>query len=299
MAKHNESRGARSIDSASIVFGLVSIPVKVFSTTEPSHEIHFHMIHAGCGERLKQEYVCPKHGKVDRSDIAKGYPVDRSTTIELEPSELKALEAVGNDEISLVEFVPGAAVDPIYIDRTYYLGPDRGAGRAYRLLRDALDDAELVGIARYEARGKAYIVMIRPFETGLAMHQLRYADEVKPWAAVRVDDLAKPTASELDLAHKLVAQLARKTFDPTQFTDDVKRRVEKLLEDKIHSGETIVAPDHGVAPPAVADLMAALRASLESTPPAKHDRAPAKRHRRAAHQPRVRAHGARTKRTHA
>ena len=256
---------------------------------------------SGCGERVKQEYVCPKHGKVDRSEMAKGYPVDRSTTIELEPAELKALEAVGNDEISLVEFVPAAAVDPIYIDRSYYLGPDRGAGRAYRLLRDALDDAELVGIARYEARGKAYVMMVRPFETGLAMHQLRYADEVKPWAAIHVDDLAKPTASELDLAHKLVAQLARNTFDPTQFTDDVKVRVEKLLEDKIKNGETIVAPEQGGAPPAVADLMAALRASLESTPPpAKHERAPARRPRReAGHRPRVRAHGARTKRTHA
>ncbi|HEV7557081.1 MAG TPA: Ku protein, partial [Kofleriaceae bacterium] len=172
--------------------------------------------------------------------------------------------------------------------------------RAYRLLRDALRDAELVGIARYEARGKAYIMMVRPFETGLAMHQLRYADEVKPWAAVGVEDLDKPRASELDLAHKLIAQLARKTFDPTQFTDDVKRRVEKLLEDKIHSGETIVTPEQGVAPTAVPDLMAALRASLESSPPAKHDRAPARRPRRAAaHRPRARAHGARTKRTHA
>lgn len=259
------SRGARSIDSASIVFGLVNIPVKIFSTTEPSHEVHFHMIHAGCGERLKQQYMCPKHGKVERADMAKGYSVDKGTTIELDPKELKALDAVASDEIALTEFVPATAVDPIFVDRTYYLGPDKGAARAYRLLRDALSDAELVGIAHYEARGKSYIVMVRPFESGLALHQLRYADEIKPWSVVDVDALPKPAASELELAKKLISHLARDTFDPTQFTDEVKRRVEKLLEAKIESGEQIVAPEQPTAK-AIPDLMAALRASLEAKP---------------------------------
>ena len=300
MPKHTESRGARSIDSASLVFGLVSIPVKIFSTTEPSHELHFHLIHAGCGQRLKQHYECPKHGKVERSEMAKGYAVDGATTIELAPAELKALDAVGGGEISLVEFVPAAGVDPIYVDRTYYLGPDRGAGRAYRLLRDALAKAELVGIAHYDARGKSNIVMVRPFETGLAMHQLRYADEIKPWSVVHVDTLPKPTASELELAHQIVVQLRRDSFDPSQFTDEVKGRVEKLLEEKISSGETIVAQKAPVAH-AVPDLMAALRASLEAPAPAPahHGRTTKRRTRAAPHGARAHTRSTRSKRSHA
>ena len=263
---------ARSIDSASIVFGLVSIPIKVYSTTEPGHEIHFHMIHAGCGERLKQQYVCPKHGVVERSDIAKGYQVDRSKMIELDPKELDALDAVANDEIALKEFVPVTEIDPIYVDRTYYLGPDKGGDRPYRLLRDALERAKLVGLASYAARGKAYLVMVRPFENGLAMHQLRYPDEIKPWKAVGLHELAKPTAQELDLAAKLIDQLTHDSFDPSAYKDEVKVRVKQLLAERVKTGETIEVPETEAAPKAVPDLMAALRASLggkSEAPPTK------------------------------
>jgi DNA end-binding protein Ku len=253
---------ARSIDSASIVFGLVSIPIKIYSTTEPGHEIHFHMIHAGCGERLKQQYICPKHGVVERSDMAKGYQVDRSKMIELDPKELDALDAVANDEIALTEFVPVTEIDPIYVDRTYYLGPDKGGDRPYRLLRDALEKAKLVGVASYAARGKAYLVMVRPFENGLAMHQLRYPDEIKPWKAVGLHELAKPTAQELDLAGKLIEQLTHDAFDPSAYKDEVKGRVKKLLAERVKTGETIEMPEAETAPKAVPDLMAALRASL-------------------------------------
>lgn len=265
MAKHASkptSGSARSIDSASIVFGLVSIPVKVYSTTEPSHEIHFHMIHAGCGERLQQQYVCPKHGIVERSDMAKGYQVDRSKMIELDPKELDALDAVANDEIALTEFVPVTEIDPIYVDRTYYLGPDNGGDRPYRLLRDALERAKLVGVASYAARGKAYLVMVRPFENGLAMHQLRYPDEIKPWNAVGLHELAKPTAQELELAGKLIDQLTHESFDPSAYKDEVKGRVKQLLAERVKTGETIEIEPTEAAPKAIPDLMAALRASL-------------------------------------
>ena len=272
MAKHasKPSNGtARSIDSASIVFGLVSIPVKVYSTTEPSHEIHFHMIHAGCGERLKQQYVCPKHGIVERSDMAKGYQVDRSKMIELDPKELDALDAVANDEIALTEFVPVTEIDPIYVDRTYYLAPDKGGDRPYRLLRDALERAKLVGVASYAARGKAYLVMVRPFENGLAMHQLRYPDEIKPWKAVGLHELAKPTAQELELAGKLIDQLTHDSFDPSAYKDEVKGRVKQLLAERVKTGETIELEETEAAPKAIPDLMAALKASLgDKTTPA-------------------------------
>ncbi len=257
---------AHAIDTASIVFGLVSIPVRIFSTSEPSHELHFHMIHAGCGERVKQQYVCPKHGKLERDEIAKGYEVSKGTVLELSQAELDALDAVANDEIALTEFVPAIAVDPICVDRTYYLGPGKGGDRPYRLLRDALRSAELVGIASYAARGKSYVVMVRPFETGLAMHQLRYPDEIKPWRDIGVTELSKPTPAELELAGKLVAQLQHQTFDPDAYRDDVKVRVRKLLADKAKHGEAIIAPEHAPAPRA-GDLMAALKASLGGTAP--------------------------------
>ncbi len=254
---------ARSIDSASIVFGLVSIPIRVFSTSEPGHEIHFHMIHAGCGERVKQQYACPKHGELERNEIAKGYQVSRSKMIELAPEELDALDAVASDEIELNEFVPATAVDLIYIERTYYLAPAKGGDRPYRLLHDAMQEAELVGIASYAARGKSYLVMVRPYEDGLAMHQLRYPDEIRPWSAIEMTSRGKPSASELELAGKLIAQLTHDAFDPSAYKDQVKTRVKKLLADRAKSGEPIEAPVATPAP-AVPDLMAALRASLES-----------------------------------
>jgi DNA end-binding protein Ku len=251
---------ARAIDTATIAFGLVSIPIKIYSTSEPSHEIHFHLIHEGCGERLKQQYICPKHGEIERSEMSKGYELTKGNFVELSKDELKALEAVASDELAIREFVPAVAVDPILIERTYFLGPDKGGERAYRLIRDALESAELVGIAAYSARGKQYMVMVRPFEDGLAMHQLRYPDEVKSWSEVPVGKLPKAAPSELALASQIIDQLRHETFDPTQYTDEVKDRVRKLIAKKAKGGEIVAPPE---APkPQVVDLMEALKASL-------------------------------------
>lgn len=257
---------ARSIDTATIAFGLVSIPVKIYSTSEPSHEIHFHLVHEGCGERLQQQYVCPKHGKVERSEMIKGFELTKGNFVEMSKDELKAIEAVASDELDIREFVPATAVDPILVDKTYYLGPGKGGDRAYRLLRDALEQAELVGIAAYAARGKQYIVMIRPFEDGLAMHQLRYPDEVKPWSEVPIGKLPKPAASELSLATKIVEQLQHATFDAGQYKDEVKDRVRKLIAKKAKGGEITAPPE--VVKPETTDLMAALKASLAGAAPA-------------------------------
>jgi len=251
---------ARAIDTATIAFGLVSIPIKIYSTSEPSHEIHFHLIHEGCGERLKQQYICPRHGEVTRAEMSKGFELTKGNFVELSKDELKALEAVASDEVAIREFVPAVAIDPIYVERTYFLGPGKGGERAYRLLRDALEAAELVGVAAYAARGKEYVVMVRPFEDGLAMHQLRYPDEIKSWSEVPVGRLAKPTHAELGLAGQIIEQLRHDTFDPTQYTDEVKDRVRKLIAKKAKGGEIVAPPE---APkPVVTDLMEALKASL-------------------------------------
>jgi DNA end-binding protein Ku len=251
---------ARAIDSATLTFGLVAIPVKIYATTERSHEVHFHLVHEGCGERLRQQYVCPRHGAVERDAITKGYELARGNFVELSSSELDALEAVASDEIAIQEFVPADAVDPITFEHSYYLGPGKGGERAYRLFRDALAAAGLVGIAAYAARGKQYIVELLPYQTGLAMLQLRYPDEVKAWSEVAAPPQVKPTAAELALARKVIDNLRRGTFDPSRYHDEVKERVRALIASKAKGGEITAPPSVERAP--VTDLMAALKASL-------------------------------------
>lgn len=257
---------ARSIDTATLAFGLVSIPVKIYSTGEPSHELHFHLVHAGCGERLHQQYVCPVHGQVERDDMAKGYEITRGSFVELSTSELRALDAVASDDIAIHEFVPAAAVDPLFIAHSYYLGPGKSGERAFQLLRDALAQAELVAIAVYAARGKQYTVEVRPYETGLVMHQLRYPDEIKPWNEVPAGKAAKLSPAELALAHQVIDQLRHETFDPTRYKDEVKARVRGLIAKKAKGGEITAPP--AVERPPVVDLIAALKASLGAAPPA-------------------------------
>lgn len=252
---------ARAIDTARISFGLVTIPVKIYSTHVPSQEIHFHLVHEGCGSRLKQQYVCPKHGPVERADMVKGYELTKGRVIELTKEELEAVEAAASDDIALTEFVPIAAVDPLYVDASYYVAPDKGGERAYRLFRDALEHAGIAGIATYAVRGKAYIVMLRPFEDGLVMHSLRYPDEVKSWSEVPLNKLPAPPRNELALAGQVIDSLRHETFDPDQYTDEVKGRVRKLIAQKA-KGREISAPEPTAPATPVADLMEALKASL-------------------------------------
>jgi DNA end-binding protein Ku len=251
---------ARSIDTATLSFGLVSIPVKIYSTGEPSHELHFNLVHEGCGERLHQQYVCPEHGKVERDEITKGFELTKGNFVQLTKSELKALDAVASDEIAIQEFVPASAVDPLFFQHHYYLGAGKGGDRAYQLFRDALEDSDLVAIAAYAARGKQYIVLLRPYETGLAMHQLRYPDEVKRWSEVPAIKHTKASAAELALARQVIDSLRHATFDPSDYKDEVKARVRALIASKAKGGEITAPPTAERAP--VTDLMAALKASL-------------------------------------
>ncbi len=273
-----------ALDSATISFGLVAIPVKIYTTSETANEIHFHMIHAGCGERLQQRYVCPEHGEVERADIAKGYEVSRGNNLELSKDELAALAAVSSNEVSLTEFVPAAAVDPIYVDRSYYLGTDKGGERGYRLLREAMVRTEVVGIATYAARGKQYVVMVRPFEDGLVMHQLRYPDEIKAWDEVPVKAVAKVDPAEIELAEKIIGQITHATFDPAPYKDEVKDRIRAMLRDKAKGKELVAEP--AAATHRMVDLMEALKASLAGNGAAKGARGdghkPTKRPARAA-----------------
>src|SRR5260221_8589179 len=170
---------AHSIGSATVSFGLVSVPVKMFSAGESSAAISFNWLHKKDGARLKQEYVCSKDGeKVEKDDRIKGYEFSKGSYVLFTPEELKALEEPrGTGAIEITEFLPADQVDRIYVDKTYFLGPDKGGERAYKLLSDALKKTARVAIGQWAARGKQYLILVRPMENGLAMEQLRYPEE--------------------------------------------------------------------------------------------------------------------------
>jgi DNA end-binding protein Ku len=255
---------ARSIGTATISFGLVSIPTKLYTTNESSGDIHFNMLHDADGARLRQQYVCTKCNEVvDREHTVKGYEHAKGQYVVFTADELKALDAVATQTIALEEFVPASAVDPLYVDKSYYLGPDKGGERAYKLIHDAMLETNLVGIASYSARGKQYVVCLRPFQDGLILHQLRYAQEVKPWSEVPMPDLPEIKPAEINLAKQIIQQIANDTFSPEKYKDEVQERMMQLIHQKIEGQDITVAPEAPAGK--VIDLMEALKASLGMT----------------------------------
>ena len=255
---------ARAIGTATISFGLVSIPIKLYTTSESGSDISFNMLHDSCGSRLKQQYICTKDGEVvDREHTVKGYEFSKGQYVTFTADELKALDAVATNSIELTEFVPAKAVDPLLFEKSYYIGPDKGGERAYKLLSEAMIQSGLIGIASYSARGKQYVVAVRPFQSGLIVHQLRYKDEVKEWAEVPIPDLPELKPTELALAQQLIAQITHETFDANRYEDDVKKRMLELIQQKVDGQEITAAPE---APQGkIIDLMEALKASLGMT----------------------------------
>jgi DNA end-binding protein Ku len=260
---------ARSIASLTISFGMVSIPVKLYSATEASRAMSFNLLHKTCGSRLKQQYFCVKEEvPVAREDMAKGYEFAKDQYVMFSPEELKALEEAGTHSADITEFVPLKSVDPVYFDKAYYLGPDKGGAKPYALLARALKESGRCAIGHWAARGKAYIVMIRPIDTGLVeglvMQQLLYAAEVRS-----INDVDVPKTDvrpqELKLAQQLIEQQSSEKFDPAAYTDDVRARIEAAIQKKVEGQEITMAqePEKGAQ---VIDLMEALRASLEKKP---------------------------------
>ena len=260
---------ARSIASLTISFGMVSIPVKLYSATEASRAMSFNLLHKACGSRLKQQYFCVKEEiPVAREDMAKGYEFAKDQYVMFSPEELKALEETGTHSADITEFIPATAIDPVYFDRAYYLGPDKGGAKPYALLARALKESGRCALGRWATRGKQYIVLIRPLDTGLVeglvMQQLLYAAEVRS-----ISDLDIPKTDvkpvELKLAQQLIEQQAVEKFDPAAYTDEVRARIEAAIQKKVEGQEitTAEAPQAGAQ---VIDLMEALRASLEKKP---------------------------------
>ena len=256
---------ARPMGSGTISFGLVSIPCKLFSTADTASAVRFNYLSKD-GSRLRQQYIRASDGEiVEREDRVQGYEFAKGQYVTFTPDELKALNVAATNAIDIDEFIPLAEVERIYIERVYYLGPDKGAGRSYHLLREALAKTKRAALARYAARGKSYLVLVRPLGDGLVMEQLKHEDELRRMDDVPLD-VCDVNEGELGLAIQIIEQRANEQFEPDKYKDEVRVRTLELIQQKIDGQDISVAPEE--KPEAkIIDLMEALKASVGNKKP--------------------------------
>ena len=256
---------ARSIASLTISFGLVAIPVKLYSATSSSERISFNLMRQRDGSRVKQQYVAVNDGAlVERSEMTKGYEFAKGQYVMFTAEELKTLEDTTTHTIDITQFVPLDSVDPVYFDGTYYLAPDKGGAKPYSLLSTALKKAKQCAVGRWISRGKEHIVILRPMDDGLAMHQLHFKAEVRTIKDLGVES-APVSDAELKLANQLIEQLAAKRFDPNEYVDEHRARVEAAVQRKVEGKEVSFAEPPSVEGVSnVVDLMEVLKASLSA-----------------------------------
>jgi len=253
---------ARSIANANISFGLVSIPVQLYTATA-SKSVHFHQLHATDKSRINYKIYCPKDDAIiDRSELVKGFEVEKGQFVIFTEEELDALEARDDHAIEISEFVPLSSVDPVYFETSYHLGCEPASARAYKLLADAMQSTGRVALAHFTMRGKEHLVLVRPYDKGLMMHTIYYADELR-----RISDEDRAASvevkqNELELAKRLIDELTHENFDATKYHDTYRERVMEAADRKVAGREvTEAAPEAKKAQ--VIDLMSALKASLE------------------------------------
>ena len=252
---------ARSIGTATISFGLVSVPVEVYSTGESAASVSFNMLHKDCGTKLKQQYICPKHEVVvDRENTVKGREFAKGQYVTFTPEELKALDEKATNSIDVIQFLPLASVDRLYLDKAYYLGPGKGGDKAYRLLAEALKKTGRAGLGQYAARGRQHLVLLRPRDGVLVMEQLYYADELRSPKEVPLGE-GEVKPAELNLAVQIIEQGATEEFQPEQYHDTVRERVLEAIEKKVEGQELTAEPEPEKGGK-ILDLMEALKASL-------------------------------------
>jgi DNA end-binding protein Ku len=271
---------ARSIRSAILTFGLVTIPVRFYTATS-SKSPQFHLVHASCGSRVRQQLYCPVHERVvERDELVRGYEVSRGRHVTFTPEELDALESERSSAIEIAEFVPLASIDPVYFETTYYLGADEGGARAYALLAVAMEDAAEAAIAQFVWRDKENLAAIRAHEGALVLHTLFFADEVRDAGEVKAPP-ARAGAAELRLARRLVDELRSDRFRPEKYEDVYRERIVRAAREKA-KGKTVTVSAPAERPGKVVDLMEALRASLGKRRPASAARGRARAGRGAA-----------------
>ena len=252
---------AHSIGSGTISFGLVAIPIRLY-TAAVSAGVAFHLLHATCGTRIRQQTYCPvDHEVVERSGLVKGYEFAKDQYVRVTDEELKALEGEASKVIDITEFVPLSVVDPIYFEKTYYLGPDKGGEKPYRLLADAMAKSGRVALATFVMRGKESLVLVRPAQDGLMLHTMYFADEVRDFGEIEKGKSVKLRDGELELAERLIGELSHDEFKPEQYQDEYRNRVLEVVNSKVEGKEiTAAAPEAQRAQ--VIDLMDALKQSL-------------------------------------
>ena len=252
----------RPIASGNISFGLVSIPIKLFSTSDHSSDIRFNLLDAKHNVRLKQQYVSPVDGRVvPREEQTKGYEFSKDQYVTFTDEELQLLSEKASPSIEITEFVPLTEVDPIYFEKAYYLGPDQVGQRAYRLLATAMRETGRCAVAKYASRGKQYLVLIRPFGEGLVMQQLFYKDEIRNFGEVPIGEDVSLKEAEISLAIQLIEQIATDQFEPGKYGDDVRERIMAAIQQKV-DGQEVVATVEEAPKAQIIDLMEALKASL-------------------------------------
>jgi DNA end-binding protein Ku len=275
----------RPIWSGSISFGLVSVPVKLFSATSPK-EVRFHMLHDKDGARIQQKRVCSADGQeVPWEHIVKGFEISKGRYVTVTREELEAFNPKATKSIDIEDFVKLEQIDPIYYETTYYLVPDKGASKPYALLVEAMRRTGRVGIARFVLRTKQYLCAVRPVEKVLAVSTMLYADEVVSQDELEGVPSSKPGERELKMAEQLIGSL-ESDFDIGKYKDDYREQVLALLERKAE-GEEIVAAEAPEAPRGkVVNLMDALQKSLAAAKKGELHEAPERgevRHKPHAH----------------
>ncbi len=279
-----------SIGSGTISFGLVSIPIRMYSAAS-SESVSYNLLHQKCGNRVKYQQFCPVCNEVlDRSQIVKGYEFAKDEYVRFTDDELKTMEGEASKLIDIAEFVPLDQVDPIYFEKTYYLGPDKGGEKAYRLLADSMKKTNRVALAKVVMRGKENLVLIRPAKKGIMLHTMYFDDEIRDFGEIDKGDDAKIKPGELELANRLIDELSSKEFRPGQYQDEYRERILRAVEQKVAGQEvTSIAPQ--AQRTQVIDLMDALKKSLEKRAPGEKSAAtgkkPAARAKRAKAEPDV------------
>jgi DNA end-binding protein Ku len=253
---------SRPTANGNISFGLVSIPVRLFSATR-SRAVSFNLLHAKDMSRIQQKIYCPVDDAIiDRSELVRGFEVEKGRYVSFTEEELKALEARNEHAIEITEFLPLEKVDPVFFEQSYYLGAEPNAAKAYRLLADAMKQSGRVALGRYTMRGKEHLVLIRPFEKGLMLHTIYYADEVSPAGGADQAENEPVKETELTLAKRLIDELTQKEFDPSKYHDQYRERVLEAAQQKV-AGQQVTETEAEPRRGQVIDLMTALKASLE------------------------------------
>ena len=251
----------RKLETAHISFGLVTIPVGIYSAID-EQDIHFNQLHAPCGSRIKQQRYCPVCQRdVKYEELVKGYEIAKDEYVRVDPEELDRLQAAESEAMQILEFVPLSAVDPIYFESTYYLGPEKQGEKAYQLLAQAMEEMERVALAKYVWRGKESLHVIRSIGGRLLLHRMYYQDEIRPFEELPKND-QQPASAELKLATQLIESISSDTFDAGAYRDEYRQRVLELIEEK-SKGKTIsLTPKAAVRPTDVVDLMQRLKESV-------------------------------------